>query len=135
MKWIIYFLTTLQILTHFKIIFGSSAIYLLNHIIKYLNPHTHTYIYVFKCMHKYTYAPLAFDQYGFELCGFTYMWIFFNSKCYSTTWSMVAWIFGLGTADIQETWTWRNLHKEGLVKTVWLLFFLDEVHKAWAQKW
>ena len=54
-----------------KIIFGSSAIYLLNHIMKYLNP----YIYVFKCMHKYTYAPLAFDQYGFTyvgslICGF-----------------------------------------------------------------
>lgn len=69
-----------------KIIFGSSAIYLLNHIMKYLNP----YIYVFKCMHKYTYAPLVFDQYGFELCGFTYMWIFFNNKCYSTTDPMVA---------------------------------------------
>ena len=38
----------------------------------------------------------------FDLCGFTYMQIFFNSKYCSTKQSMIGWICECGTTDMME---------------------------------
>lgn len=51
-----------------------------------------------------TTPKLTLKQYGFELCRSTYMWGFFNSKYYSTAWSMVGWICICGAADSGEPW-------------------------------
>jgi len=45
---------------------------------------------------------LDLEQYGFKMHGFTYTWVFYSNKYYSTLGSAVDWLCGCGTADIEE---------------------------------
>ena len=57
------------------------------------------------------YSALTLEQCGFELRRSTCMQIFFNSKYYSTTWSMVGWSQGCRTLDSEELWILRVGYK------------------------
>ena len=51
-----------------------------------------------KALHKR--VQLTCEQHGFELHTFTYTWIFFKNKYYSTTESIAFWICGCGIKDM-----------------------------------
>ena len=45
---------------------------------------------------------LTLEQHRFEPQKLTYKWIFFNSTYFSTTWSMVGWIWGGQTVNTEK---------------------------------
>lgn len=47
-------------------------------------------------------VQLILEQHGFELCGSTYLWAFFNSKYDSTPQSML-----VESKDVEEPHIWR----------------------------